>query len=79
MFDRNIFSNRLITLRTVNNVMAKDLASIIGISKQAISQYEKQLSTPSADILIAIADYFGVSLDYLTGRTDEPINPNVNK
>lgn len=77
MFDRSIFSNRLINLRAVNNVMAKDLATCIGVSKQAISQYEKEQSTPSAEILIAIADYFNVSLDYLTGRTDEPVNPNV--
>lgn len=72
MFNRSIFSVRLIELRTKNNIMAKDIASDIGISKQAFSQYEKQQSTPSADILIAIAEYFGVSIDYLTGRTDDP-------
>ncbi|WP_326910627.1 helix-turn-helix domain-containing protein [Sedimentibacter sp. MB31-C6] len=79
MFDRSIFSKRLIELRTKNNIMAKDIALDIGISKQAFSQYEKQISTPSANILIAIAEYFNVSLDYLTGRTDEPFNPNVKK
>jgi len=72
MFDRGIFSERLIKLRTNNNTMAKDLAFNIGISKQAISQYEKQQSTPSADILTAIAEYFNVSLDYLLGKTDSP-------
>lgn len=72
MFDRNIFSKRLIELRTKNNSMAKDIASYIGVSKQAFSQYEKQQSTPSTDILVAIAKYFNVSIDYLTGISDNP-------
>ncbi len=72
MFDRTVFSKRLIELRSKSNIMAKDIASAIGISKQAFSQYEKQQSAPSADILITIAEYFNVSLDYLTGRTDNP-------
>ncbi len=71
MFDRAVFSERLINLRTKNNIMAKDVALYIGISKQAFSQYEKQQSAPSTDILVSIAEYFDVSLDYLTGRTDE--------
>lgn len=72
MFDRDVFSERLINLKTKNNIMAKDVALNIGISKQAFSQYEKQQSAPSADILVSIAEYFDVSLDYLTGRTDNP-------
>ncbi|QSX05445.1 helix-turn-helix transcriptional regulator [Sedimentibacter sp. zth1] len=79
MFNRNIFSSKLIKLRTDNNVLAKDLANSVGVSKQAISQYEKLLSTPSVDVLISIADYFNVSLDYLTGRSDKPDNPNLKK
>ena len=72
MLDRNIFSERLIELRTKKKIMAKDIAEYIGVSKQAFSQYEKQQSTPSTDILIAISKYFNVSLDYLTGLTDYP-------
>jgi len=72
MFDRDIFSERLTNLKTKNNIMAKDVALNIGISKQAFSQYENQQSAPSADILVSIAEYFDVSLDYLTGRTDNP-------
>lgn len=78
MFDRTIFSKRLTELKNKNNIMAKDIASDIGVSKQAFSQYEKQQSTPSADILTAIAEYFNVSLDYLTGRTDNPEIINNN-
>lgn len=72
MFNRSVFSERLNELRTKNNIMAKNIASDIGVSKQAFSQYEKQLSTPSADVLIAIAEYFNVSIDYLTGLKDTP-------
>ncbi len=76
MLNRDIFSQRLIELRNKKKVMSKDIALCIGVSKQAFSQYEKQQSTPSADILLAIADYFEVSLDYLTGRTDNKYMQN---
>ena len=79
MLDRNIFSERLIELRSKNKIMAKDIAECIGITKQAFSQYEKKLSTPSTDVIIAIAKYFDVSLDYLTGRTDNPDIANNKK
>jgi transcriptional regulator with XRE-family HTH domain len=76
MFNRDIFSKRLLELRNKNNIMANDIATSIGISKQAYSQYEKQLSTPSVNALISIARYFDVSLDYLTGLSD---NPNIEQ
>lgn len=79
MLDKDIFSQRLIELRTKNNIMAKDVASQIGVSKQAYSLYEKKQTNPSADILIALANLFNVSLDYLTGRTSDPDMANSNK
>ena len=48
------------------------MAEALGLSKAAISQFETGKSQPSAAVLIALADYFNVSLDYLVGRSDTP-------
>lgn len=45
----------------------------LGISMGSIAQW-KNGSTPSGETLVKIADYFGVSTDYLLGRTEEPTN-----
>ena len=72
MFDKYIFSKRLKELRNRDNIMAKDLAVIIGVSKQAINLLENATNYPHCTTLVAIADYFDVSLDYLVGRSDDP-------
>nr|DAS18917.1 MAG TPA: repressor protein [Caudoviricetes sp.] len=76
MFDKNIFSERLILLRKNKSLSTRALAAEIGISQQAISQFEKQATYPHCNTLCALADYFQVSLDYLAGRSD---NPEINK
>ncbi|BFH18236.1 hypothetical protein J6TS7_20780 [Paenibacillus dendritiformis] len=69
---RTIFSSRLKELRTRNNISLDSLKVAIGISKAAISQFENRVSYPSVETLVTIADFFGVSTDYLLGRTDNP-------
>ena len=76
MFDKKIFSTRLITMRKERNISTRLLAKEVGISQQAISQFEKEQTYPHCNTLLALADYFDVSLDYLTGRTD---NPKINR
>ena len=48
----------------------KQVAYGIGVVEQQYQQYEYGRSVPSAIMLIALADYFDVSLDYLVGRSD---------
>lgn len=72
MFNKNIFSKRLLSLRKEKNLSTRALAAEIGISQQAISQFEKEATYPHCNTLCAIADYFDVSLDYLCGRSDNP-------
>ena len=48
----------------------------LNMGQNTISQYENGVREASYDALIAIADYFDVSIDYLLGRTD---NPKVNR
>ncbi len=53
------------TLRLQRSIPQNDLAQILGVSKSTMSNYERNYSTPDPDILVKIADYFNVSIDYL--------------
>ena len=70
------FAIRLKKLREEKNIRQEDLAYILNISRQAISNYEQGTRLPKDEkILILIADYFNVSIDYLLGRDlDKAIN-----
>ncbi|MBU7319161.1 helix-turn-helix domain-containing protein [Paenibacillus oleatilyticus] len=70
MFNKESFSARLLELRNERKIMAKDLAEHLGITKQAMSSLEKGKNIPSVPTLVALADYFEVSLDYLVGRSN---------
>lgn len=66
------FGNHLKKLRKSRNVTQKQLAADIGASERGIQQYELGERKPNYDMLIALADYFNVSIDYLVGRSDNP-------
>lgn len=66
------FGERLKELRTLKQITQRDFAYIIGINERSYQNYEINASTPNYKTLIFIADYFNVSLDYLTGRSDNP-------
>ncbi len=57
-------------LRTAKGISQQQLADILLVSQQSINKYENHGVEPDIATLIRIADYFDVSLDYLTGRTD---------
>ncbi|NLD45875.1 MAG: response regulator [Clostridiaceae bacterium] len=63
------FSIRLKELRTIYNISQSDLASYLDLNRAQVSNYEKGISKPSLDIIEKIADYFGVSIDYLLCRS----------
>ncbi len=69
-------SNRLLNLKIEKKVLQKDIVLATGLSLRAYQYYEKGERVPPADALLAIADYFDVSTDYLLGRTN---NPNSHK
>ena len=66
------FGQHLKELRKAKGVTQKQLAIDIGASERGIQQYELGARKPTYDMLIALADYFNVSLDYLVGRSDDP-------
>lgn len=68
----NTFSSKLKELRKDNAAFQKDLAAILGVTIRQYQRYETGEQEPSIDGLLALADYFDVSLDYLVGRSDDP-------
>ncbi len=67
---------RLKELRLKRNMSQLNLAMELGMNQNSISRYENGEREADYKTLIAFADYFGVSIDYLLGRTQ---NPNMNK
>lgn len=63
---------RLKELRTKRNISQVKLAIDLNMNQNSISRYENGEREADYDTLIAFADYFGVSVDYLLGRTDNP-------
>ena len=66
------FSSRLKELRTNKNITMDKLGKDIGVTRATISNFENGQRKPSLDVVIKLADYFQVSIDYLVGRTDDP-------
>ena len=60
-------ANRLAELRRAHNLSQEELAEKLGVSRQAVSKWERAESSPDTDNLIALAKLYGVSLDDLLG------------
>ena len=67
---------RLKELRKAKNISQLKLALDLNMNQNSISRYETGEHEADYKTLIALADYFNVSIDYLLGRTD---NPKMNK
>ncbi|MBR2029171.1 MAG: helix-turn-helix transcriptional regulator [Oscillospiraceae bacterium] len=65
------FAEILTNLMKERETTQKELAEHIGITRQAISQYTKGITQPTADIIVRIAKFFNVSTDYLLGVVSE--------
>lgn len=63
---------RFKTVRKEKGYTQKQAATGIGVHERLYQEYEYGRKTPSALTLIALADYFDVSIDYLVGRSDDP-------
>ncbi len=70
---------KLSKLRKENNYTQEQLADILGVSRQAISKWESNITYPETDKLIRMSELFDCSLDYLlkdTEETDRKNQPN---
>jgi len=63
---------RLKELRKKKNISQVKLAMDLNMNQNSISRYENGEREADYETLIAFADYFDVSVDYLLGRTDNP-------
>jgi transcriptional regulator with XRE-family HTH domain len=70
-FSKKTFSERLKELRKEKNISQAVLADGLNITKTQISDLENGKTTTSIEKLVALADYFEVSVDFLVGRTDK--------
>ena len=68
----SLFSARLQKCRQEKGLTQKQMAKIYGISERSWQAYEGGKHMPDAQGLMQLADFFGVSTDYLLGRTDDP-------
>ena len=57
-------------LRTDMGYTQKQIAEVLGVSQNTYSQYEIGILNYPVDALVKLADFYGVSVDYLLGRTD---------
>lgn len=67
---------RISDLRTDADLSCAALARIIGVTDRTMLRYEKGETDIPTEILISVADYFNVSVDYLLERTD---NKEINR
>ena len=58
-------ANRLVELRKKSNLSQEELAEKLGVSRQAVSKWERSEASPDTDNLIALAEIYGMSLDEL--------------
>lgn len=68
--------DRLSELRKDKGLTQEKFGQIINVNRDSISTYETNKSEAPYDVIIKIAKYFNVSLDYLFGLTDDPISYN---
>ena len=70
------FENKLKRLRKEKKLNQSEVAEDLGIARTTYANYEQGKRFPGQENLIAIAEYFRVSIDYLLGEIDEKISKN---
>ncbi len=63
-------------IREDNDIKQKDVANYLNVSQNTYSQYETGVISLTAEVLIKLADYYNVSVDFLLDRTN---NPKIQK
>ena len=64
------FDERLKELRKEKGVTQREIAEFLGIKTRPYQNYESRDRRPDYEKLVALADYFDVTTDYLLGRSD---------
>ncbi len=70
---REIMYQRIRMLRKREHYTQSEMAQQLSISRRTYANYERGVHAMPAEILAVIADMFGTSMDYLSGRTDKEL------
>ena len=60
-------------VREDRDIRQKDVAAYLNVSQNTYSQYETGVISLTAEVLIKLAEYYDVSIDYLLDRTNDPV------
>lgn len=66
----SVVYKNLRAIREDNDLRQSDIAKILNVSQNTYSQYENGVIALTAEVLIKLSDFYGVSIDYLLDRTD---------
>lgn len=66
-----VIGNKLRELREQNKLRQDQVARLVGVERPTVSLWENDLRQPSYQTLVRLANLFGVTTDYLLGRTDD--------
>lgn len=67
-----MYLQRLADLREDKDLLKKEVAGVLGISRRVYSRYERGLQSMPLLYLIKLADFYHTSADYILGRTNDP-------
>ena len=62
---------RIKALREDNDLNQKDIADVLNVSQSTYSRYESGFLDVPTEVLIALSNHYGVSVDYILGLTDK--------
>ena len=66
-----ILAERLRELRSEKNMTRKEVTEKLNIVERTYQRYENAEREPNASVLVQLADFYGVTIDYLVGRSDQ--------
>ena len=64
--------DRLLLLKSKTGALQQQIANAIGVSLRTYQRFEHGEREPTASTIVALAEFYGVSTDYLLGVTDNP-------
>lgn len=65
--------NRLKELREDRDLLQRDVSEILNCTQVCYSRYELGKRDIPTEVLVKLADYYSVSIDYILGQTDNPL------
>ncbi len=74
-----LFGERLVLVRKKKKVSQDELAKAIGAHAPVIGRYERNEVKPSIEVATKMAEFLGVSLDYLAGLTEHELDSDITK